>query len=133
MAMTCSLMPGSTSLGSSVMPTWFPGFLRDEPIAHPRLGSDVARLSRIGFELAAQLRDENAQIVTFVLVLRSPDLAQQLLAGDQASPLPHQRLEQLPFGRREPDLRAIRASDHCRGEVDDEVIGDGGGLVVGRV
>jgi hypothetical protein len=44
-------------------------------------------ICRIGFELAAQLAHEHAQILWFVEVLGSPDFIEQLPVSDYFSPV----------------------------------------------
>ena len=47
-------------------------FGRVEAIADPGFGVDVTRMARVGFDFAAQLIDEDAQIFRLVGRLRSP-------------------------------------------------------------
>ena len=49
---------------------------RLEPVADAGLGDEVARMRRLGFELAPQLTQVKAQVAGLVRVLRPPDLTQ---------------------------------------------------------
>ena len=78
-----------------------------EPVAAARFGEQVPGPRRFGFELAAQLGQVNPQVVALRLVRGAPDLPQQLPLGDQAAAVADQDLEQLPFGRGQPDVTAV--------------------------
>ena len=103
-----------------------------EAVADPRLGEQVARARRIGFELAAQLGHVDPQVVRLGLILRAPDLSEQLAPGDQPAGVAGEQLEQLPFGGGEPDVVAGGERDPLGGEVDGEVVGRDDGLVRAR-
>ncbi len=53
-----------------------------EPVADPRLGHQVPGPGRVRFQLPAQMRHVDAQVVALGLVLRAPDLGEQLALGD---------------------------------------------------
>jgi len=106
--------------------------LRTEPVAHAGISQQVLRLGRLGFELAAKLGNVHAKVVALRLIRRSPDLTQQLLLRYQATAVPYQDLQQLPFGRRQPDV-FIPVAQHPLGrQIHDEVRGRHHGLVRGR-
>ena len=93
-----------------------------EPVAHAWFGDEVAGVRRIGFQLAADLGDEDAQVVGFLLVLGPPDLLQQLPLADQPAGVAHQQLDQLPLGGGQADLSVV-SGDLLGGQVDTEVRG----------
>src|SRR4029077_7411798 len=47
------------------------------------LGEDVARVLRILFELAAQLRDKDVEVVRLAVVSETPDLSENRLVGQE--------------------------------------------------
>src|SRR5512133_823475 len=93
-----------------------------EPVAHAWFGDEVARVRRVGFQLAPDLGDEHAQVVRLVPVLRPPHLMQELPLADQPAGVPNQELHQLPLGRGQPDLPPV-PYDLLGGQVDAEVRG----------
>ena len=95
--------------------------IRHQPVAHARLGDQIARMGRVGLELAAQLREVDAQIVGLGLVRGPPDLLQELALADQLALVADQDLEDVPLRRREPNGFAVGASGLLGGEVDGEV------------
>jgi len=103
-----------------------------EPVAHAWFGDEVAGVRRIGFQFAADLGDEQAQVVGLLLVVRPPDLLQQLPLADQPAGVADQDLNELPFGGGQPDLSAA-AGDLLGGQVDAEVRGlDDRGVLLGE-
>src|SRR5215213_1944078 len=66
----------------------------DEPVAEAADGEDVARLVRVGLQLAAQAADQLLDVVVGhgAAVLR-PDLLRELLLGDEAPVPPVQQRE----------------------------------------
>src|SRR4029453_7371963 len=104
-----------------------------EPVAHAWFGDEVAGVRRIGFQFAADLGDEQAQVVGLLLVFRPPDLLQQLPLADQPAGGAGQQLNELPLGRGEADLPAV-SGDLLGGQVDAEVRGlDDRGVLLGEV
>ena len=92
----------------------------DEPVAHAGFGDQVPRMARLGFELAAELRKVEAQVVGLGLVRGTPDLLQQLPLADELAGMAHEHLEDMPFGRRE--VHDLTVPAHLSvGEVDGEV------------
>jgi hypothetical protein len=79
-------------------------------------------MRRIGFQLAADLGNEDAQVVGLLLVLGPPDLLQQLPLADQPSGVADQELDELPLGGGQPDLPAV-PGDLLGGQVNAEVRG----------
>ena len=81
-----------------------PDASRLEAVAHPRLGDQVPRTGRVGLELAAQPSKVLPQVVELVGVRRAPDFGQQLPLADQLPGVPDQDLQDVPLGRRQPDI-----------------------------
>lgn len=81
--------------------------LASEPVAHTRLGDQVARSRGLWFQFAAQLSEVHAQVVGVGEVLGPRHLGQQLPVGDQAALMPDEDLQQAPFGAGQPDLGAV--------------------------
>src|SRR3984885_12292756 len=52
-----------------------------EAIADPGFGVDVTRMTRVGFDFAAQLIDEDAQVFGFFSVVGSPNGWQEAAVG----------------------------------------------------
>ena len=73
-------------------------------IAHAWFGDQPAGPGGIRLELAAQLRHVQPQVAGGVGVPGPPHLGQQLVAAEQLARVPQQHLEQVPFGRGEPDV-----------------------------
>src|SRR6266498_5746181 len=48
-----------------------------EPITYPRLGKNVARRGRIGFEFFSQIADEDSQVLILLDVIATPYSCQQ--------------------------------------------------------
>jgi len=48
-----------------------------EAVTEPRFGQDVLRLGGIRFDLLSKVRDENAEIVALISVIRAPNGLQQ--------------------------------------------------------
>ena len=74
----------------------------DEAVADPGLGLDVL-LAGLGFELLAQLADEDAEILRLVGRLRAPDGGEQGAVGDHLAGVAGQVREQIEFLGREMD------------------------------
>jgi cellulose synthase/poly-beta-1,6-N-acetylglucosamine synthase-like glycosyltransferase/peptidoglycan/xylan/chitin deacetylase (PgdA/CDA1 family) len=81
-------------------------------VAHAGLGDQPAGTRRIGFELATQLGHVQPQVAGSVGVSGPPDLGQQLVAAEQLTGVAQQHLEQVPFGRGEPDVLRLRGRAH---------------------
>src|SRR3984957_18142152 len=92
-----------------------------EAVAHAWFGEEVTGAGRLLFQLPAQLGDVDAQVVGLGAVGGAPHVLKQLLLGNQPAPVAYQDLEELPLGRREPDVRAV-PDDPLRGQVDREVL-----------
>jgi len=75
-------------------------------IAHAWLGEQPAGPGRVRFELAPQLRHVEPQVAGRVGVSRAPHLLEQVLLGEQLAGVAQQHLEQVPFGRGQPGVRA---------------------------
>ena len=58
------------------------GSIHGEPVSDARLGPEVARARRVGLDLAPELEHEDPQIVRLVVVIRPPDLPEELLVDD---------------------------------------------------
>src|SRR4029453_4656114 len=103
--------PRSTQPLGAVRWSWLlghPGLVLGlEPVAHAGFGDEVAGVRRIGFQLAADLGDEQAQVVGLLLIIGPPDLLQQLPLADQPAGVADQQLNELPLGRGEADLPAV--------------------------
>src|ERR1700733_10680479 len=78
-----------------------------EAIAHSRLGQQMGCMRRIVLELASQLREKDTQIMSFLGVLGSPYLSEQLFAADQLAAIAHQHFQHAPFGRGQVNLLAV--------------------------
>ncbi len=78
-----------------------------QAVADAWLGEQVARAARVWLDLAAQLADEDAQIVRFILVMRPPDGAQQGAVRDDLAGVDRQIFEYLVFGGGQAHLVAI--------------------------
>ena len=101
-----------------------------EPVAHARLGHEIAWLRGVRLELAANLGEIDAEVVRFLLVLRAPDALQKLPLRDQPAGMTDERLDDLPLGRGQADLLPV-SLDALGGEVGPEVSGlDDGFLLV---
>ena len=74
---------------------------RFQPVADARLGQQQARRLGRGFDLGAQLADEDAQILRVVGMGRPPDGGENLAMGDDPPGVAHQHFEQLVFLRRQ--------------------------------
>jgi hypothetical protein len=57
-------------------------FARIKTVADPWLGKNVFWIGRIGFELFAQLADEDPELFSLFSVIAAPDCAQQLVMGE---------------------------------------------------
>ena len=84
-----------------------------------RLGHEVARVCRIGLELAPDRDEEHAHVVGLG-VAQPPDLLEQLALGDEPARVACEELDHLPLGGREAHLVPV-AAHSFRGEVDGEV------------
>src|SRR6202011_4761816 len=94
--------------------------VRVEPVTATGFGLEVARVSRVGLELLAELGHEHPQVVGGVLEPRSPYLRQELMLSDQAALVASEYLEQVPLGGAEADV-ALRSSYSLRDQIDGEV------------
>src|SRR5262245_43196901 len=90
--------------------------LSREAVADTGVGVDVARA-----DLAAQVRDVDAQDLDVVGVLRSPDLDQQRAVGEQAAAVGGQRAQEVELDRRQVDRLAVDA-DRVGGEVEAQAV-----------
>jgi len=88
-----------------------------EAVAHARLGEQMARVRRVGFEFAAQPGHVLPQVVGFGVVLRSPQAVQERALGEQFAGVPGEVFEQFLFTGREPDV-GFAAGDGVRGDID---------------
>src|SRR5438128_2677665 len=91
-------------------------------IANPRFGHDVARLGRIGFDLLAQLSDEDAQIFVLLGIVAAPDGAQQRPVRQDLARIAQQVDQQIEFLRRQMKLSPT-VSDCVRVEIDAKLSG----------
>ena len=66
-----------------------------------------AGVRRVGLELAADPGQVDAQVVGLVLVLRAPDLLEELALGDELAGVADQHLDQVPLGGGELHLVAV--------------------------
>ena len=76
----------------------------------------------VWFQLAAELRDVDAEVVRLGLVGGPPDLLEQLLLGDELAFVPDQHLQEMPLGGRETDGLPV-GSRLLGGQVDREARG----------
>src|SRR5579862_7307070 len=81
-------------------------WLQSQTIADTEFGEDVRWSRRVRFELLAQPADKHPQILHFVGLRRSPNLAQQMAVGQHLAGMDHQVAQQLEFFRRQLDLLA---------------------------
>src|SRR5919198_1318564 len=72
-----------------------------EAIADPRLGREMSRRGRIGFQLLSKLSDEHAQVFGMLSRRFAPDRLEQPLVLDDAIGPPREVHEQIEFLRRE--------------------------------
>ena len=114
------LLAGVTASSSTPLPDG--RHSRLEPVPNPGLGDQVPRPGRVGLQLPPQLREIDPQVMGFVLVLRPPDLGEQLLLRHQPAGVPHQQFQQRPFGGGEPN-RLIPAQHPVRGQIHGEIVG----------
>ena len=49
----------------------------NEPISNPRISKDVARLCRIGFDLLAEMADEDSKIFSLICGIPAPNICEQ--------------------------------------------------------
>ena len=89
----------------------------------------MAGVRWLGFELSAQLRDVDAQVVGLGLIGGPPDLLQQLAVRDELALVADEDLEDMPFGGCEADGVPIagvcllgRQVDGEAGGLDDRVL-----------
>ena len=82
-------------------------------VAQTNLGEQMAGVGRVGFELAAQLGDVEAQVAGLGAVVGSPDLGEQLLGLHQRTGVAQEHGEDLPFGGRQVHRR-FPAGQCCR-------------------
>src|SRR5205085_4701804 len=75
-----------------------------EPVADAKLGQQDTRLGRVDLDLLADAAHKNPQIMRVVEVTRPPNLAEQLLVGDDLASMLSENLQQfvLLARRREP-------------------------------
>ena len=90
------------------------GSVHCEPIANAWLGPEVARARRVGLELAPELEHEDAQIVRLIVVVRPPDLSEQLSVGNDVAGMPHEGRQELVLDRCEVDLGVSRTETRRR-------------------
>src|ERR1044072_2934935 len=77
-----------------------------EAVADPGFGEDVARAGRVGFDLLAQLADEDAQVFGLLDALAAPDRREQRAVRENLAGVVQEVDEQLEILRREPHVRA---------------------------
>ena len=93
--------------------------IKVQPIAHARLGHEVARPGRIRLEFAAQLVHVLAQVVGLREVARPPHLLQELALAHELARVSRQHLKQLPLRRSEMyRLGRLAARDRSAPEID---------------
>ncbi len=78
--------------------------IRTEPITYPRLGKNVARRGRIGFELLSQVADEDAQVLVLLDVIATPYGSQQGVMREHLSGVVYEINEEIKFLRRQTDV-----------------------------
>src|SRR5690349_8811964 len=88
-------------------------------IADAQLIEQEAWLSGVGFQLAAQVADEGAQVSVFATVVWPPDALEQFAVCQDFSGIAGQFAEEFVFGRSEMHLFAAGAH-LAMGEIDDE-------------
>src|SRR5215210_5369867 len=91
--------------------------LDQEPVSHPRLGADVARIGGLGLQLAAQRADVHTDRIHRGRRGAAPDRADDLAESDRTARLAGQQLENGEFSRRQAHL-APALGDQAAGAVD---------------
>src|SRR5438309_9528746 len=101
----------STATGWTGHQTWLlgqtpsgSGLLRRQPVAHSRLGQEIARSCGLALELVAQVRHVDADVVRLLGVRRPPHFTKQLLVRDDLAGVMDERRQALVLDRREADL-----------------------------
>src|SRR5215472_5897166 len=84
--------------------------LRGEAVADAGLGEEVARVLRVGLELAAQAADVGPEVVRLLAVLRPPHPLEERGVVEDAAGAAGELDEQLVLRRRQLDLLTV-ASD----------------------
>jgi len=82
-----------------------------EPVAYPWLGHDVRRPRRIALDFATQLTDKDADELALAIVLWTPDGAEQVPVGEDPARVGDERLEEIEFGGRQPDVITTTGDD----------------------
>ena len=80
--------------------------IRYKPVSHPRLGDEVARMAGINLDLAAQLIDEDPQILGLIGGLPSPHRLQQSPMRNDFASIVDQVFEYVKFLGSQPDFLA---------------------------
>ena len=97
-----------------------------EPIADTCLGANVPEPIRVRLQLLAELADHDTQVLD--VDRPAPDLADQILVGEDLAGVLHQDTEHLVFARRQVD-RVVAEPDAPVDEVDREMSGAEHGLL----
>src|SRR5262249_42024557 len=92
----------------------------DEAVARAWCREQVAWPGGVGFELAAEVRDVDVEVVRLLAVSRAPDLAQDGRLRQQFAFVPCEQAQQVVFGRRHRDGLGAHGHESLR-EVDAEV------------
>src|SRR3954469_15201520 len=94
----------STAVGAPTARTLLPdvatvlgGGAAAEAVAHPGLRDQVARVLRVGLELAPQLGHVDPQVVRLGLVARAPHLLEQLALRDEPVLVADEHFDEVPL------------------------------------
>ena len=90
--------------------------VRDKAIANARLGQDILRALRVGFEFLAQLAHVDAQVLGVICIGRPPHVGEDALVGKHPSVIGGQVGQQLEFGAGQLDFFIV-ARDDVPGQV----------------
>src|SRR5438105_9856783 len=91
-----------------------------EAVAQAALSKDVLRVSGVFFNFLAQIGDVEAQVVSLVTILASPNFGEERFVGQEASSITDEVVEQAILGRTQDDFLTTD-DDFPFGEVDFEV------------
>src|SRR5262245_6920477 len=84
-----------------------PSSARVEPVAHPRLGDEVARVRRIRLELLPQLPHEHAKVLRLLLRGLAPYRLEKRGVGEDPVRVAGHVHKEIELFRRQPHLTAV--------------------------
>src|SRR5512136_1389298 len=82
---------------------WRRSLLCGKPVPDSRLGEHVARPGGIGLQFPTELGSVDAEVVSLLRVVRTPDLIEQLMVRQELSGVPDQRRQQAILDGRQMD------------------------------